>query len=86
MGNYSEYQKFIQNKRQEQERTNDKPEKKNKQQSVEKKKEKSLKFTYKEQKEFEQIEDVIAEVEGELEVVQQKINEAGSDYDHCKNY
>ncbi|ABO50339.1 ABC transporter related protein [Desulforamulus reducens MI-1] len=81
VGNYSEYQKFIQNKRQEQERTNDKPEKKNKQQSVEKKKEKSLKFTYKEQKEFEQIEDVIAEVEGELEVVQQKINEAGSDYE-----
>lgn len=39
-----------------------------------------LKMTYKEQREFEQIDDVIAEKEAELAKINQEINEAGSDY------
>lgn len=39
-----------------------------------------LKFTFKEQREYEQIDDVIANVEKELREVKAKINEAGSNY------
>lgn len=39
-----------------------------------------LKMTYKEQREFEQIDDVIAEKEAELAKINQEMNEAGSDY------
>lgn len=39
-----------------------------------------LKFSYKEQKEYEQIDDIIAGVEKELEEVSTKINDAGSDF------
>lgn len=44
------------------------------------KKDRPLKFTYKEQKEFEQIDDVIAGVERELKEVNDKVNQAGSDF------
>lgn len=41
---------------------------------------KPLKFTFKEQREFEQIDDVIAQVEDELAVINQQINEAGANF------
>jgi len=39
-----------------------------------------LKFTFKEQKEYEQIDDVISDVEQELQELKGKINQVGSDY------
>ena len=41
---------------------------------------KKLKFTFKEQKEYETIDDDIAELEAKLEEVEEQINSAGSDY------
>lgn len=43
-------------------------------------KEQPRKFTFKEQREYEQIEDIIAGVEGEMQEVVAAINTAGSDY------
>ena len=39
-----------------------------------------LKFTYKEQKEYEEIDGLIAELEHSIEAVEQKINQAAADY------
>jgi len=44
------------------------------------KKARPIKFTFKEQKEFEQIDGIIANIEKELREVKDKINNAGSDY------
>lgn len=43
-------------------------------------KERPLKMSYKEQREYEQIEDVIAEIESQLERVEQDMMEAGDNY------
>ena len=43
-------------------------------------KDKTIKFTFKEQKEFEQIDGFIEAKERELEVVNEKINNSGSDF------
>jgi len=48
--------------------------------SSEKAKERPLKMSYKEQREFEQIDSLIAETEQELQKVTQEMSEAGSDY------
>lgn len=47
---------------------------------IERPKERSRKFTFKEQKEFEEIEAVIASVENELEIVSNRINSTGSNF------
>lgn len=47
----------------------------------ERKKNKPLKFSYKEQKEFDEIDDVIAEVENQISELDNKINSAGSDFE-----
>lgn len=47
---------------------------------TEKKKERPLKMTYKEQQDYDQIENHIAQVEAELEITNQQMNEAGSDF------
>lgn len=44
-------------------------------------KQKPLKFTYKEQKEFEDIDEVIASIEDKIQELEIKINEAASDYE-----
>ncbi|MFC5987645.1 ABC-F family ATP-binding cassette domain-containing protein [Marinicrinis lubricantis] len=49
-----------------------------------KKENRPLKFTYKEQQEYDQIEDRIAEAEQALEEVGQEISEAGSDYERLQ--
>lgn len=45
-----------------------------------------LKFTFAEQREFEQIDGIIAEVEQQLSAVGQKINLAGSDFEALQQY
>ncbi|WML33803.1 ABC-F family ATP-binding cassette domain-containing protein [Clostridium sp. OS1-26] len=46
----------------------------------ERKKNKPLKFTYKEQKEFDEIDEIISNLENEIANIDDKINSAGSDY------
>ncbi|MTK12093.1 MAG: ABC-F family ATP-binding cassette domain-containing protein [Clostridiaceae bacterium] len=46
----------------------------------ERKKNKPLKFTYKEQKEFDEIDELISNLENEIANIDDKINSAGSDY------
>ncbi|ASS74328.1 ABC transporter [Tumebacillus algifaecis] len=45
---------------------------------------KKLKFTYKEQKEFETIEERIAEIEAQIESVQAELAKGGTDYTHLQ--
>ncbi|QVK16764.1 ABC-F family ATP-binding cassette domain-containing protein [Mycoplasmatota bacterium] len=47
---------------------------------VDKKKERPLKFSFKEQKEFEEIDTVVAELEEKIEVIEEKINKAYVNY------
>ncbi len=51
-----------------------------------KKKDKPLKFTYKEQKEYETIEDDIGELEIKINEIEEKINNSGSDYELLEKY
>ena len=48
--------------------------------NLEKKKDKPLKFSYKEQREYEEIDDVIAEIENKLGENEEKINNASADF------
>jgi ATP-binding cassette subfamily F protein uup len=48
--------------------------------SVDKKKEKPLKFSFKEQREYTEIDSVISELENKIEETEEKINKASSDY------
>lgn len=43
-------------------------------------KKKPLKFSFKEQKEFDEIDDIIAELEQKLQEIEIKLNEAATDY------
>jgi ATP-binding cassette subfamily F protein uup len=77
VGNYSEYQEYLDNR----------TEKSPVQKTVPKdgaeprrSKDKPLKLSYNEQREFDEIDSIVAKIECELAVVKQKINEAGSDY------
>lgn len=80
-GNYSEYQEFDKSQLTAQDKNKaNKTNEEKKNFPVEKKKDPILKLTYKEQKEFEQIDEVIAKVEKELKVVNEQINQAGSDF------
>lgn len=82
-GNYSEYMQFIESQIKEEEK-NEKQVKKNKdknnKESEKQKANKSLKFSYKEKLEYEQIDGKIEEAEMELEEVKEKINSAGCEY------
>jgi ABC transport system ATP-binding/permease protein len=49
--------------------------------SGEEKKERPLKFSYKEQKEYDEIDNVIAELEGRIEELDTAVNEASSDFE-----
>ncbi len=82
-GNYSEYMEFIEKQIEEEEKSqkqikNNKN--KNNKESEKSKVNKSLKFSYKEKLEYEQIDGKIEEVEMELEEVKEKINSAGCEY------
>lgn len=80
VGNYSDYQdkiKIIEEEKASQIKT------KNEERKIteDKKKDKPLKFTYKEQKEYDEIDNTIANKEEELENVNVKINGAGSNFE-----
>lgn len=82
-GNYSEYMKSIEKQIKEEEKSekqikNNKD--KNNKESEKAKTNKSLKFSYKEKLEYEQIDGKIEEAEIELEEVKEKINSAGCEY------
>ncbi len=82
-GNYSGYMEFIEKQIEEEEKSqkqikNNKN--KNNKESEKSKVNKSLKFSYKEKLEYEQIDGKIEEVEMELEEVKEKINSAGCEY------
>ncbi|MCY6369493.1 ABC-F family ATP-binding cassette domain-containing protein [Clostridium ganghwense] len=84
-GNYSEYMEFLQKQGIEDEHSdkvskNSKNDNKNTKNSEKPKSNKSLKFSYKEKLEYEQIDGWIEETEIELEEVKEKINSAGCDY------
>lgn len=78
-GNYSDYKQFddveklvIQ--------SNDKKNSGDNKESVERSKERTLKFTYKEQKEYEQIDAVIADLEEKIHMVESNIGATAADY------
>lgn len=82
-GNYSEYMEFVESKIKEEEKIEKQVKKnkdKNNKESEKQKANKSLKFSYKEKLEYEQIDGKIEEVEMELEEVKEKINSAGCEY------
>jgi ATP-binding cassette subfamily F protein uup len=78
-GNYSDYHESYKRKMVEVEKQKE-PQKKESKNDVPNKKGPKLKFTYKEQREYEQIDENIEEVENKLAEVAEKISSAGSDY------
>jgi ATP-binding cassette subfamily F protein uup len=77
-GGYSDYEESC---RQLQLPKEDKAKETKKLPAANKPKERQLKFTFKEQREYETIEDVIAGIEGQLNVVKKQIEAAGSQYE-----
>ncbi len=85
-GNYSDYQRLsrekLNSKVNEQEKSRSKVIQQNTSDTEEQQKQKkTLKFTFKEQREYAEIDDRIGEVEEELEGISGKIVDAGSDYE-----
>nr|WP_148136204.1 ABC-F family ATP-binding cassette domain-containing protein [Candidatus Formimonas warabiya]ATW26876.1 ABC transporter [Candidatus Formimonas warabiya] len=78
VGNYSDYQDFVRRGGKGTEKLP--PDKRENKEKNFKNKQATLKFTYKEQKEYEEIDDVITGMENELKEVQERINAAGSDF------
>lgn len=79
VGNYSDYREYKQEVLQEVVVEKVSVEKKNK--NIEKNKiDKPIKFTFKEQKEFEEIDEKIEEKELQLEEIQQQVNNSGSNF------
>ncbi|MBI6872584.1 ABC-F family ATP-binding cassette domain-containing protein [Clostridium aciditolerans] len=77
--NYSEYMEKYKTEAAYEKEDNTKKEDKNLNKE-ERKKNKPLKFTYKEQKEFDEIDEIISTLENEIVNIDNKINSAGSDY------
>ena len=84
VGNYSEYKEYIEKNSYLLEGNQPiiKEDKKSKNQDD--KKEKSLKFTFKEQKEYGEIDNIIEQMEEELEEVYKKINGGSSDFEYLQ--
>ena len=80
-GNYSDFLRSLEAKQGKQEKQDDEGSASSvsKEPTV-REKLKTLKFTFREQKEFAEIDDKIATVENELQEINQKINHAGSNY------
>lgn len=88
VGNYTEYQEFRNRTnalKLDDEQKEHKSEAKPLEHQEEKRKNKALKFSFKEQKEFEQIDDWIAETEHELGDLNEDINSAGSDFEKLQS-
>ncbi|MBU3189904.1 ABC-F family ATP-binding cassette domain-containing protein [Clostridium bowmanii] len=89
VGNYSEYQEYIEKNSNLLEVNEsvikvDKKDEDKEKKSYDSKKDKPLKFTFKEQKEFEEIDGRIEEKEAELEEVSKKINGGSSDFEYLE--
>ena len=84
VGNYSEYKEYIEKNSNllEGNQPTIKEDKKSKNQDD--KKEKLLKFTFKEQKEYDEIDGIIEQMEAELEEVNKKINGGSSDFEYLQ--
>ena len=84
VGNYSEYQEYIDKNSNllQDNKVVIKEDKKEKSEEV--KKSKPLKFTFKEQKEYEEIDGVIEEKEMELQEIDKKINAGSSDFEYLQ--
>lgn len=78
-GNYSDYIDIVRNNEEDNSDEKVKDEKKNK--NEDRKKERQLKFSYKEQKEYDEIEEVISNVETEIESTEKEIDASASDYE-----
>jgi ABC transport system ATP-binding/permease protein len=83
-GNYSDYAEFKQRTLAETEVVNNKTSVIKEAKSAENKKDRPLKFTYKEQKEFEAIDGLIASLENEINEVNIEISSILSDYEHLQ--
>ena len=79
VGGYSDYQHTLALECSE-EKHNSERALSNEPSQIERPKERSRKFTFKEQKEFEEIESVIASVEKEIQIVSNRINTSGSNF------
>lgn len=80
VGNYSDYKEYKEEKEAEKATEEKEKEKQEDERKLRKEKTQKLKFTYKEQKEFETIDEDIAKKEEELEAIEEKINNSGSDF------
>lgn len=85
-GNYSDYREYVESKTQSDElskRPADTIQNSNSQNKADRQgqKERQLKFTFKEQKEFEEIDSIIANQESQLEKIQEEIDKASSDFE-----
>jgi len=80
-GNYSDYLRTLEDRQAEQGKRDDEGNvSAASKEPIVREKPKTLKFTFREQKEFTEIDDKIAAVENELQEINYKINHAGSDY------
>lgn len=85
-GNYSDYREYVANQTQSDEISKkpvDVKQDSNSQSKADRQgqKERPLKFTFKEQKEFEEIDNIIANQESQLEKIQEEIDKASSDFE-----
>jgi ATP-binding cassette subfamily F protein uup len=79
VGGYSDYQNTLASEIDE-EKHNQEKEISSGQYQIEKPKERTRKFTFKEQKEYEEIDTMIAGVENEIQIVSNRINNTGSNF------
>ena len=80
LGDYSEYQEYSKIRSLELENSKAESDIVKKENNTEKPKDRRLKFTFKEQKEYAEIDGIIAHLEKELKEVNARINQAGSDF------
>lgn len=81
IGNYSDYSQYIEENEITTQAQRIKPSKDKADEKAENKREKALKFTYREQKEFEEIDGVIEKLEQDLKQIDNKMSESSSDFE-----
>ena len=79
-GNYSDYYKLVKKRQDHQESCDHKQTRNKSDERNEISKNRSLKFTFKEQREFEQIDDLIEKLEDDVMIVEKQMSESSSDF------
>lgn len=79
-GNYSDYSRFVGGEVAAKTKNDGNDQKEVQQKPAERQRERTLKFSYKEQREFDTIDEVIAELEEKIESVEQQMAQSFSDY------